>query len=254
MTNASEPNRLRVDARLICELAQQVAPLVARETGWELKLEEPSFSVLPRGLCPDRVVSLPSGRLMLVVPCGGEGLRLFASDDGGHSWQHLSEMRPNEEPRPAESTLVPLDETRMVCYSRDDGALGSKTISLDGGRTWNDRCMTCFAGRRPCGGLLESGHVLVTYRLPGGWTYAYLESRKSALEPEWKEQRGAVLRLDGAGANHFWDYGYSGWVQLPDSRIFGVYYTRPPVDGLPSFEPKPSIRGAWFSEGNFAAR
>jgi len=200
--------------------------------------------ITARGLCPDRVVATDSGRLLLVVPCSEAGLLLFESNDGGASWKALSEIRPAVPPKSAETTLVVLDEKRMVCYSRDDGALGPKSISRDGGTTWNDRCKSCFVGHRPCGGLLESGHVLVTYRFPGGGTYAYLENRQSALDPNCWTQHGAVLRLEDAGANYFWDYGYSGWVQLPDSRVFCVYHTKPPVDRLPSppVPPKKTIR------------
>ena len=75
-------------------------------------------------------------------------------------------MRPTVEPRSAESSLVALDDSRMVCYTRGgDSAPGLKSISLDGGQTWNDRCMSCFAGHRPCGGVLRSGKILVTFRL-----------------------------------------------------------------------------------------
>ena len=95
----------------------------------------------------------------------------------------LAEMLPNEQPRSVESSLVVLDETRMVSYSRDGNALGPKTISTDGGKTWDDRRMSCSAGHRPCGGLLNGNRILVTGRLPSGGTDAYLEDQDSARGP-----------------------------------------------------------------------
>ena len=222
---------------------------------WRSKDKGESWSqptlIMRRGLVPDRVVSLASGRLLLVVPCQADGLVLFSSDDSGASWDELSQMRPSVEPRSAESSLVVLDEKRMVCYSRDGNALGPKTISLDGGCTWNDKSMSIFAGHRPCAGLLKSGKVLVTSRRPGAGTYAYLENQDSAMNPDCWTQRAGVLRLDDAGANHFWDYGYSGWVQLADGRIFCVYYTKPAPQYLPSPFKRPLIKGVWFSEEDF---
>lgn len=55
--------------------------------------------IMPRGLVPDRIVTLPSGRMLLVVPCSKAGLILFASHDSGASWTEMSEMRPGHRQR-----------------------------------------------------------------------------------------------------------------------------------------------------------
>jgi len=211
---------------------------------------EPTL-VMPRGLVPDRVVATPSGGLLLTVPCQDDGLILFSSADGV-SWTEVAPMRPTVEPKSAESSLVVLDESRMVCYTRGgDSAPGPKSISLDGGRTWNDRCMSCFTGHRPCGGMLRSGHVLVTFRLVNVGTCAYIEPVESALDPEYKTQNGSLLEIESARHNYLWDYGYSGWVQLSDDSIFCVYYSKRPFDTFPRAQEMPVIRSAVFTEDSF---
>lgn len=212
---------------------------------------EPNL-VMRRGLVPDRVVTTPSGRLLLTVPCQEDGLLLFSSADGT-SWTEVAPMRPTVEPKSAESSLVVLDESRMVCYTRGgDHAPGLKSMSLDGGQTWNDKCMSCFSGHRPCGGVLRSGKVLLTFRLVNVGTCAYIESAESALDPEYKTQRGAILEIESAQHNYLWDSGYSGWVQLPDGRIFCVYYTKQASDTFPCPHEMPTIRSATFTEDDFA--
>jgi hypothetical protein len=206
--------------------------------------------ILDEGLCPDRVVALPSGRLLLSADCDEKGQNLFTSDDGGTSWVRHSTIHP---PPACESSVVPLDGDTLVCYLRGGQFFSPKAVSADGGDTWPRRGSAPFIGHRPCAGLLRSGNVLLTFRLPGAGTYAYLESQESALSVEREAQRGALLELDSGDANYWWDYGYSGWVQLPDSRIFCVYYTKPQIQRVPSPEPKPFVKGAWFSESDFPA-
>ena len=204
--------------------------------------------ILGKGLCPDRIIALSSGRLLMTVACEGAGQTLFFSDDGGASWQELSIVHPEA----VEGSLVALDETTFLCYLRANEFFSPKAISTNAGKTWPHRTDTPFIGHRPCAGLLTTGRILVTYRHPGAGTYAYLEEQGSARSAERDKQNGAVLELDGGGGNYWWDYGYSAWIELPDSRIFCVYYTKSPVDHLPSPEPKPFIRGVWFSESDFA--
>lgn len=203
--------------------------------------------MLAKGLCPDRIIALSSGRLLLTVACEGVGQTLFFSDDGGVSWQELSIVHPEA----GEGSLVALDETTLVCYLREGEFFSPKTISTDAGKTWPHKTHTPFIGHRPCAGLLTSGKVMVTFRQPGGGTYAYLEQQDSARCARWDKQQGGVLELEGGGGNYWWDYGYSGWIQLPDSRMFCVYYTKAPVDHLPCPDPKPFIKGVWLSEDDF---
>ena len=208
--------------------------------------------LLSRGLVPDRVVALSSGRLLLAVPCEEQGTILFSSSNDGASWDEWAQIRPTVDPKSAESSLVVLDGLRMVCYTRGgECAPGPKSISLDGGRRWDDRAMSCFAGHRPCAGMLRSGRVLVTFRLVNVGICAYIESPESALDPEYKTQRGTMLELETAQHNYFWDYGYTGWVQLPDDRLFCVYYTKKPSNDFPLPATQPCIRGCWFSEHDF---
>jgi hypothetical protein len=149
-----------------------------------------------------------------------------------------------------EGSLVLLHDNNLVCYFRQPPShyLSGKAISQDGGKSWRTTGVP-FIGHRPCAGMLSSGTILVTFRYPGAGTWAYLEAEESARCAEsWDRQQGQVLQLEPGGGNYWWDYGYSGWVQLPDSRVFCVYYTKAPVSRLPSPEPKPFIRGVWLSE------
>jgi hypothetical protein len=85
---------------------------------------------------------------------------------------------------------------------------------------------------RPVAGLLPDGRVLVTYRQTSrsrpNWAKnfaAYLEDQASARETEPVRQTGVVLVLDH-DRHTAPDQGYSGWVALPDDRLFVVNYIR----------------------------
>ncbi|MBU1611217.1 MAG: glycoside hydrolase, partial [Proteobacteria bacterium] len=90
----------------------------------------------------------------------------------------------------------------------------------------------------------------------------HIEEPRMVREYDWQwnasqglphaEQKRQVLELDNDREAHFGDFGYSGWVQLPDGRFFCAYHHG--GGGELGYEPSHSahVRGAWFSEDDFA--
>ena len=217
---------------------------------------EPS-RVIPEGIAPDRICALPSGRLLLNADCDisdepPKGQELYMSDDNGVSWHKLSTII---HPPQTRGSIVVFDGNTLVCYlgrSKIDFHC-LKAVSKDSGKTWSTT-HTPIVAHRPCAGLLRSGRMLVTYRFPGAGTYAYLERKESALSLDPDKQQGLLLQLESGGNNYWWDYGYSGWTQLPDSRAFCVYHAKQPTTTAPPQTTAPSIKGVWFSEDDFAGQ
>ncbi len=217
--------------------------------------------ILSEGLCPDRVVALPSGRLLTTICCderyvpegipipeqAGDRQILFCSDDHGEEWRPYSVIWAENE---MEGGLVALNESDLVCYFTNLKWKSNKAVSTDGGITWQ-RSPIPFSATRPCPGVVGSGAVLVTFGIRGGGTFASLEARESSLCLNLSEQKCAALKLADAGATPWWDYGYSAWTQLPDGRIFCVYYAIQTPRYWPCSAPT-RIEGVWFSESDFS--
>jgi len=136
---------------------------------------------------------------------------------------------------------------------RENKGLGRpvyKCFSTDGGETWDGPYETLMdGGHRPVAHFTENGQVLITYRYyPGRGaamqnTFAYMESEKSAREPDRAKQRGVILPMDHDGHPRP-DSGYTGWVELEPGQFFAVNYTR---DGAPMAQ----IRGIRFGVEDF---
>jgi hypothetical protein len=218
--------------------------------------------ILSEGLCPDRVIALSTGRLLTTICCDerympsgidipdttGDRQILFCSDDGGDEWRPYSVIWAENE---MEGGLVTLSDSDLVCYFTNLKWLSNKAVSRDGGRTWR-RSRTPFSATRPCPGVLASGKILVSFGIRGGGTFVSLESPESSLCLNYSQQKCAVLKLADAGATPWWDYGYSAWTQLPDGRIFCVYYATQQPDYWPAVTPT-HIEGVWLLETNLAA-
>ena len=217
--------------------------------------------ILSQGLCPDRVIPLPSGRLLTTICCDehyrpsgiaipenwGDRQILFRSDDGGEVWRPYSVIWAENE---MEGGLVALNDSDLICYFTNLKWTSSKAVSRDGGNTWQKSPIP-FSATRPCPGAVASGNILVTFGIRAGGTFASLETPESSLCLNPSEQKCAVLKLADAGATPWWDYGYSAWTQLPDGRIFCVYYTMQAPVHWPCSTPT-HIEGVWFSESDFA--
>ncbi len=138
----------------------------------------------------------------------------------------------------------------LYCLMRENsgkGLPGCFAYSADGENwtgTWDTRLFGCH---RPVWGALKSKNILVTYReqssvmSPECWarnTFAAIIPRGARVD-----EKAIILPLDHDRSKKP-DGGYTGWVQLPDDRIFVVNY-------ITDDAPKPYIRGYLLHEEDF---
>lgn len=211
------------------------------------------------GIVPDRLCELPSGRLLLATHyTDAETGRLIQtvaySDDDGTTWSDRIVVAADPNLDMCEAAILRLPTGELVSYIRENSGIGLpmyKTISRDDGITWSPIAPTLMAGgHRAVAGLTPRGNVLVTYRQTIGGakfspqnTFAYYESVESALEMDPNKQYGTILPIDH-DRSPYRDNSYTGWVTLPDGRIFIVNYI---VDDAPLAQ----IRGYWVDEDQF---
>ncbi|MBM3499494.1 MAG: exo-alpha-sialidase [Armatimonadetes bacterium] len=162
---------------------------------------------------------------------------LFRSEDLGRTWSGPLLVARHDARQPNEGDFVELPTGEIVCYMRDDEAgvqNGLKAISRDGGRTWGDLYGSgpwLYMGR-PSVGLLSTGEVFLTTRVgapqAGHCFGAYLEPPGAALrptpltDPPAPQAHWAIL--DDDDNPEVPDWGYSGWVELPDRSVYAVQY------------------------------
>ena len=213
------------------------------------------------GIVPDRLVVLRhgarAGRWLVTAHQRAEApwlshQRLWWSDDGGATWSGPSVIARDERLWLCEGSVVELPGGELVCLLRENSFLGLdafKSVSRDGGATWGPVTAFPLPGcHRPVAGLLDTGEVLITHRfLQGGqgwvgwWTqntFVALTDAASLLADDRRQAHARIMPLDFDRSPHS-DCGYTGWVQLPDGRIYVVNYC---VDDAP----KGQIRGYMF--------
>jgi len=188
--------------------------------------------------------SIRTGKLMQIV---------WRSIDGGKSWQGPIVVCEDEKYNCCEGSIIQLPNGELVCYMRENSRMrwpGLKCFSNDDGLTWEGPYQTLIQGcHRPVAGILSSGRILITYRnylggkSPNKNFFAYIETIESSRARKISEQAGIILQIDHDRSSRP-DTGYSGWVQLPDGKIFCVNYI---VDDAKYAQ----IRGYWFSEKDF---
>ena len=139
---------------------------------------------------------------------------------------------------------------------------GSVTLSLDGERRARIRVDARDANTRPilwgtpstteenAGRHIWRSVTLLTREPRYERRYAWEWSFTDGLPDAWS--RGHVLELDNDRQAACGDFGYSGWVELPDGRFFCVYHHG--GGDAADYEPDKSshIRGVWFTEDDFA--
>ncbi|NOX53713.1 MAG: exo-alpha-sialidase, partial [Planctomycetes bacterium] len=162
---------------------------------------------------------------------------VYRSTDNGKSWLGPIVVGKHPKRQPNEGDFVELPTGEIICYMRDDdphATNGLKAISRDGGRTWSPLYGSGpwrYAGR-PDVGLLSTGEVFLTTRVgapqAGHHLGAYMEPQAIALQPTPlngpipKEARWLLIDNDTNPERP--DWGYSGWVELPDGAIYVVQY------------------------------
>jgi sialidase-1 len=202
---------------------------------WGQAVETP-----PRGMVPDKLLVLDSGRWILSAqhPQGGFLAQFLRwSDDQGRTWSEPVTVAAKHGLNLCEVSILPLGNGALVAFLRENSGQGwdcMKTISRDNGQTWGEVIPFPLPGcHRPVAGLLHDGRVLITYRfMQGGkgglgwWTQnflAALSDRDSALAPDRGGASTRIMPLDFDRSPHS-DLGYSGWVQLADGEIYVVNY------------------------------
>ena len=183
---------------------------------------------------------------------------VYRSADNGTTWEGPIVVGKHPEQQPNEGDFVELSGGEVVCYMRNDkpGATsGLKAISRDGGRTWSPLYRSGpwrYAGR-PDVGLLSTGEVFLTTRVgapqAGHYLGAYMEPQDVALHPTPlkgpvpKEARWILVDNDTNPKRP--DWGYSGWLELPDRSIYVVQYITADAPAG-----KPFIRGYRVPRGD----
>ncbi len=213
-----------------------------------------------QGLVPDRLFELTDDTWL--IGSHYASLRHFGTltqivtitRDAGENWTNTAILAEVPGLQFCEGSVARCHDDHLVCYLRENSMRNvpiHKSFSFDGGLHWSLPEPCSFIGHRPVAGRLRSGKMLVTYRDvrlhdPGdGRTVAANPATMAWLGDPHDERTGRVLTLEKDESGVFGDYGYSGWVQLRDGRVFCAYHTR----GDAAY---PSINGVWFRESDFA--
>ena len=179
-----------------------------------------------------RIVELPSGTLLIHVatayshnPGRADIFRspgdrefqshVFRSKDGGKTWGDRSLISNGDE-----TGLLLLSSGKLLAAVRGEHGV-SIHESVDEGRTWWNFGTATESGEKP-GSLLQlkDGRVLFSYgdrRLPFYGVQAMISRDEGKT---WDRQNRFQLVWDAPTT----DCGYPTSVQLPDGRIFTVYY------------------------------
>jgi sialidase-1 len=211
------------------------------------------------GIVPDKLVVTRDGTWLVAAhyhepEIGNLVQYVYRSTDRGETWDQCVVCR-QEGLNPCEASIIQLpDDGLLVCYLRENSGMGwpgPKCLSHDDGVTWEGPYDTDMVGcHRPVAGFLPSGQIMITHRhtcrgIRGSAKnfFAFKEPQESARATDLSQQGGTILPLD----HDRWeapDQGYSGWVALPDGRLFVVNYIR-------DMSPLCHIRGYWLSEQDF---
>ena len=220
---------------------------------WKGPYESNIYGIVPSKIFVTRKGTWLIGTHMESPRTGKLMQMVWRSTDQGKSWQGPITVCEDERYNCCEGSIIQLPDGELVCYMRENSGIGwpaLKCFSNDDGLTWEGPYQTLIQGcHRPVAGILSSGKILITYRnrlggkSPTKDFFAYIETIESSKARTIPEQAGMILQIDHDRSSRS-DTGYSGWVQLPNGKIFCVNYI---VDDAEYAQ----IRGYWFSEDDF---
>ena len=185
---------------------------------------------------------------------------VYRSKDLGRSWEGPAVIPPYPgiQLYLNEGDFAEMDNGVLVIYMREDKEklTGWKSVSKDQGRTWSPpfRAQMSSVCGRPSVGRLRSGEILITYRTCVAVSVSlalYAETPTEAVRsipdngnPSTDFHAGRFAILDN-DRSLYPDTGYSGWVQLPDGRLYVINYI---VDDAPRAQIRGYVisRNDWF--------
>ena len=138
---------------------------------------------------------------------------------------------------------------------------GTVTLSLDGARRARLRVDARAADTRPI--LFGTPSMQEENAGRHVWRAVCLETREPRYERRYRWSwhfrdglpdawnRANVLELDNDRFASFGDFGYSGWVELPDGRFFCAYHHGGGDEDGYERNKSSHVRGAWFTAEDF---
>ncbi len=199
-----------------------------------------------KGIVPDKLLELESGRW--IIACHGGGFdgfmnlqqRLYYSDDQGETWSDPVTVAKDERYNLCEASILEVSPSKLVCFMRENSSMGYEcfaTMSEDAGESWGPLYLIPLAGcHRPVAGFLDTGEIMITYRYrtgaQKGWlgkwtqnTFLALTDVETVCTADRRQQEVRIMPLNYDTSAES-DLGYTGWVQFPDGEIYIVDYIR----------------------------
>lgn len=224
---------------------------------WEGPIKTPI-----KGIVPDNLCELPSGRWLIAVHFqspdhGFLEQNLWYSDDQGKVWNGPIKVGSQKGLNLCEASILSLPDGTLAAFMRENSSQGwdgYKSLSKDNGATWDGPYRMPLPGcHRPVAGLLQSGKVLIVHRFMqggkgwlGNWTqnlFAAWTDIESVKATKREEQWSRILPID-FDRSPVSDTGYADFVQFENEEIYIVNYI---VDDAP----KAHIRGYSLREEDF---
>ncbi|MDO8588730.1 MAG: sialidase family protein [Armatimonadota bacterium] len=182
------------------------------------------------------IVELSDGRLLMPISTtrdetGEHIAAIICSTDKGETWSPYSQIAAwspkgcwmGEEKNMLSfglPTLAAYDDDRLIAAGWSNFEIGTLvTLSRDGGKTWGPLQPVITKGECTHVCVTSAGTTLLTYgyRRP---PYGIRASPSYDGGKTWEPAKAFALRSDGAMR----DLGYPRTIQLPDGKLFCVYY------------------------------
>lgn len=179
----------------------------------------------------ERIVELPSGRLLMAVYGWNQARNhaasaVFRSDDHGTTWTYHRTIADVPGMRLGEPAMLRTRAGRLISILRnEDSPIGEggvfwQTFSDDGGDTWSPARRSAIPGTRNPASLVElaDGTIICVYGWRGDPAGMYVIASYDQGET-WDVANRRVIRDDFTN----FDIGYPSTVVLADGVIFTVY-------------------------------